>query len=143
MILEIQNDSTLDIPEYSDSGSSGFDFRANINRSLVIPPGKRAIIPTGVHISIPQGYEIQVRSRSGLAIKQGVFVLNSPGTVDSSFKDEICVILFNLGEENFEIKKGDRIAQGVLCKIEQASFKIVDKISREGDRGGGFGHSGI
>lgn len=141
--LKIQNDSKNDLPDYATPGSSGFDLRANVSRTTVLLPGKRAIIPTGLHFDIPVGYELQVRSRSGLAAKNGVFVLNGIGTIDSDYKDEVCVILFNLGEENFEIKPGDRIAQGVIMKIEKVNIISVSEISRDGDRGGGFGSTGV
>lgn len=141
--LEIQNNSKNDLPTYATSGSSGFDLRANVARNQLLPPGKRAIIPTGLHFKIPEGYEMQIRSRSGLAAKSGVFVLNGIGTIDSDYRDEVCVILCNLGEEPFTIKPGDRIAQGVIMKVEHVNFKCVDEVSREIDRKGGFGSTGI
>lgn len=141
--IKIQNDSKNELPDYATPGSSGFDLRANVARPIVLLPGKRAIIPTGLHFDIPEGYELQVRSRSGLAYKYGVFVLNGVGTVDCDFKDEVCVILCNLGDQPFEIKQGDRIAQGVIMKVEKVNITGVDVISRDGDRGGGFGHTGI
>ena len=141
--IKIQNDSKNELPDYATPGSSGFDLRANVARPIVLLPGKRAIIPTGLHFDIPEGYEVQVRSRSGLAYKYGVFVLNGIGTVDQDFKDEVCVILCNLGDQPFEIKQGDRIAQGVIMKVEKVNITGVDVISRDGDRGGGFGHTGI
>ena len=141
--IKIQNDSKHDLPVYATPGSSGFDLRANVARTTMLPPGKRAIVPTGLHFDIPEGYELQVRSRSGLAAKNGVFVLNGIGTIDSDYKDEVCVILFNLGDQPFEIKPGDRIAQGVIMKIEKVNLTKVEEISREGDRGGGLGYTGI
>jgi dUTP pyrophosphatase len=141
--IKVQNDSKNDIPVYATPGSSGFDLRANVARTTVLPPGKRSIIPTGLHFDIPEGYELQVRSRSGLAAREGVFVLNGIGTVDSDFADEVCVILFNLGDNPFEIKPGDRIAQGVIMKVEKVDLVKVEEISRENDRGGGLGHTGI
>lgn len=141
--VKIQNDSKNDLPIYATPGSSGFDLRANVARSTMLLPGKRSIVPTGLHFYLPEGYELQVRSRSGLAFKYGVFVLNGIGTVDSDFKDEVCVILCNLGDQPLEIKPGDRIAQGVIMKVEKVSLTKVDAISRDGDRGGGFGHTGV
>ena len=141
--VKIQNNSKNDLPVYATSGSSGFDLRANVARPTMLFPGKRAIVPTGLHFDIPEGYEIQVRPRSGLAAKFGITVLNTPGTIDSEFADEVCVILINLGEDPFEIKPGDRIAQGILAKVEKAEFTLVPEISKENDRGGGFGHTGI
>lgn len=144
MEVKVQNDSKHDLPMYATPGSSGFDLRANVTRTTMLLPGKRAIIPTGLHFDIPEGYELQVRSRSGLAAKNGIFVLNSPGTVDSDYKDEVLVILFNLGDEPFEIKPGDRIAQGVICKVEKVGALVkVDQIDRNGDRGGGLGSTGV
>lgn len=143
MRVKIQNDSKNDLPVYATPGSAGFDLRANVARSTMLLPGKRAIVPTGLHFDIPEGYEIQVRPRSGLAAKFGVTVLNTPGTIDSDYKDEVCVILVNFGEAPFEIKPGDRIAQGILAKVEKAEFTLVPEISKENDRGGGFGHTGI
>ena len=141
--VKIQNDSKNDLPVYATPGSSGFDLRANVARATMLLPGKRAIVPTGLHFDLPEGYELQVRSRSGLAFKYGVFVLNGIGTVDSDYKDEVCVILCNLGDQPLEIKPGDRIAQGVIMKVEKVSLTKVDAISRDGDRGGGFGHTGV
>ena len=140
--VKVKNTSKNDLPAYATPGSSGFDLRANVSRTSNLLPGKRAIIPTGLYFDIPEGYEIQVRSRSGLAANIGVMVLNSPGTIDSDYKDEILVILCNFGEEPFEITPGARIAQGVLTKVEKVKFTKVDEISRENDRGGGIGHTG-
>lgn len=143
MKMKIQCDSKHDAPSYATPGSSGFDLRCNLARAITLQPGKRAVIPTGLHFDIPEGYEIQVRSRSGLALKNGIFVLNSPGTIDQDYKDEVCIILMNLGEDPFEIKPGDRIAQGVMMKVEKVEFEVVPEISRENNREGGFGHTGI
>ena len=141
--IKIQNDSKHELPVYATPGSSGFDLRANVARPTMLPPGKRAIIPTGLHFDIPEGYELQVRSRSGLAAREGVFVLNGIGTIDADYKDEVLVILFNLGDKPFEIKPGDRIAQGVIMKVEKVKITEVSEISREGDRGGGLGSTGV
>lgn len=131
-------------PTYAHPGDAGFDFRANLDHREVLKPGKRILIPTGIRINLPQGYEIQVRPRSGLALKYGVTVLNTPGTVDSGFEGEIGVILINFGEEDFNINPGDRIAQGVLKEFCTANFVPVPKIERKSNRGeGGYGSSGI
>lgn len=143
MIVKVINKSNNQLPEYKTPGSAGFDFRANIPRSMSILPGRHAIIPTGLYVEIPEGFEIQVRSRSGLAAKNGVLVLNSPGTIDSDYRDEICIILANLGDQPFEINPGDRVAQGVLVKHEKAEFMVVEKLDQDNNRGGGFGHTGI
>ena len=144
MKIRIKNESKNELPKYANPSDSGFDLRANVARSTTILPGRRAIIPTGIHLDIPEGYEIQIRSRSGLAAKHGIFVLNSPGTIDSGYVDEICIILFNLGEENFIIEPGDRIAQAVLMKIEIAELEETEEdIVKDSDRKGGLGHTGI
>ena len=144
MKLIIKNDSKNELPRYANPGDSGFDLRANVARSTSILPGRRAIIPTGIHVDIPEGYEIQVRSRSGLAAKKGVLVLNSPGTVDAGFIDEICVILMNLGDEIFTVEPGDRIAQAVLMKVEHAEIEETqEEIVKDLDRGGGLGSTGV
>lgn len=131
------------LPKYETEGSSGMDLAANINQIVEIPPGESAIIPTGFSISIPKNYEIQIRPRSGLAAKNQITVLNTPGTIDSDYRGELKVILVNLGKENFKIEKGIRIAQMVLCPVVKATLKEVD-ILEETKRGeGGFGSTGV
>ncbi len=139
------NENTPSLPALASAGSAGADLRACIPEEgrRYIPAGGREIIPLGFATSFPQGYEIQVRPRSGLAIKYGITVLNSPGTIDSDFRDEWGVILHNAGNMPFEIKHGDRIAQAVLCKLPEAEYVEVDEICMKDDRGGGFGHSGV
>lgn len=133
---------SMPIPEYQTLESAGFDLCAS--KSVVIKPKTHELIHTGIHLEIPFGYHVEIRSRSGLAAKHGVFVLNSPGTVDSDYTGEICVILFNMGDESFSIEKGDRIAQGVLMKHEIAVFVKEHKVSKKTERGsGGFGSTGI
>lgn len=130
-------------PEYSTIGSSGMDVRASLEVSRIIKPGERMLIPTGLFVEIPIGYEIQVRPRSGLALKKGITVLNTPGTVDSDYRSEIGVILQNNGTEDFLIENGDRIAQLVLCEVPICIWENTLDLS-ETERGkGGFGHSGI
>ena len=130
------------LPKYETSGSSGMDLAANIDANINIDPGKTAIIPTGLALSIPKGFEVQIRPRSGLATKQKISVLNTPGTIDSDYRGEIKVILINLGQEPFKVEKGLRIAQMVVCPIVQAHLKEVDDLS-ETERGkGGFGSTG-
>jgi dUTP pyrophosphatase len=132
----------VSLPKYKTSGSSGMDLAANINANININPGKTAIIPTGLALSIPKGFEVQIRPRSGLATKQKISVLNTPGTIDSDYRGEIKVILINLGQESFKVEKGLRIAQMVVCPIVQAQLKEVDDLS-ETERGkGGFGSTG-
>ena len=130
------------LPKYETNGSSGMDLAANINANIDIDPGKTAIIPTGLALSIPKGFEVQIRPRSGLAAKQKISVLNTPGTIDSDYRGEIKVILINLGQESFKVEKGVRIAQMVVCPIVQAQLKEVDDLN-ETERGkGGFGSTG-
>jgi len=130
------------LPKYETSGSSGMDLAANIKANMNIDPGKTAIIPTGLALSIPKGFEVQIRPRSGLAAKQKISVLNTPGTIDADYRGEIKVILINLGHETFKVEKGLRVAQMVVCPIVQAQFKEVDDLS-ETERGkGGFGSTG-
>ena len=130
------------LPKYETSGSSGMDLAANIKANMNIDPGKTAIIPTGLALSIPKGFEVQIRPRSGLAAKQKISVLNTPGTIDADYRGEIKVILINLGHETFKVEKGLRVAQMVVCPIVQAQLKEVDDLS-ETERGkGGFGSTG-
>ena len=133
----------VSLPKYETSGSSGMDLAANIEQKIEIKPGKSAIIPTGLAVSIPKNFEIQIRPRSGLAAKNQISVLNTPGTIDSDYRGELKVILVNLGKENFKIEKGIRIAQMVLCPVVRATLKEVD-ILEETKRGeGGFGSTGF
>lgn len=133
---------SMPIPEYKTLEAAGFDLCAS--QPVVIQPKTHELIHTGIHLEIPFGYHVEIRSRSGLAAKHGVFVLNSPGTVDSDYTGEICVILCNLGNEPFSIEKGDRIAQGVLMKHEIAVFVKKHKVSKKTERGsGGFGSTGV
>ena len=132
----------VSLPKYETNGSSGMDLAANVDSSIIINPGKSAIIPTGLALSIPKGFEVQIRPRSGLAAKQKISVLNTPGTIDADYRGEIKVILINLGQDSFKVEKGLRIAQMVVCPIVQAQLKEVDDLS-ETDRGkGGFGSTG-
>ena len=132
----------VSLPKYETDGSSGMDLAANIDANINIDPGKTAIIPTGLTLSIPKGFEVQIRPRSGLAAKQKISVLNTPGTIDADYRGEIKVILINLGQDSFKVEKGLRIAQMVVCPVIQAQLKEVNDLS-ETDRGkGGFGSTG-
>ena len=132
----------VSLPKYETSGSSGMDLAANIDANINIDPGKTVIIPTGLALSIPKGFEVQIRPRSGLAAKQKISVLNTPGTIDADYRGEIKVILVNLGQETFKVEKGLRIAQMVVCPVVQAQLKEVDDLN-ETERGkGGFGSTG-
>ena len=132
----------VSLPKYETSGSSGMDLSANIDANINIDPGKTAIIPTGLAISIPKGYEAQIRPRSGLAAKQKISVLNTPGTIDADYRGEIKVILINLGQDSFVVEKGFRIAQMVVCPVVQAQLKEVSDLSVTERGEGGFGSTG-
>lgn len=140
--VKIINQSNNPEPEYATQGSSGMDIRANLEHPLQIQPMERLMVPTGLFVEIPQGYEIQIRPRSGMAIKQGITCLNTPGTIDADYRGEIKVILINLSNEPQIIQSGDRIAQMVLQKVERIEWKKTDQLN-ETDRGsGGFGSTG-
>lgn len=144
--FNFKNESNNPDPEYATSGSSGFDLRANLSQMLVVPVGKRVIVPTGLYFELPEGLEIQVRPRSGLAAKNGVTVLNTPGTIDADYRGELKVILINLGDELFEINHGDRIAQAVIASVigkRVINLNKVSEINEKTERGsGGFGSTG-
>ena len=131
------------IPEYKTRGAAGADICALLDAPLTIPAGSSAMVPTGLFFEIPEGYEVQVRPRSGLAAKNGVTVLNTPGTIDSDYRGEIKVILINLGQADFTVNSGDRIAQMVVAPVTQASFTISDSLSQTERGSGGFGSTGI
>lgn len=145
MLLKVRiiNNSNNPIPAYATEGSSGMDLRANLLEPLTLAPLERMMIPTGIFLEIPQGYEAQVRPRSGLAIKQGLTCLNSPGTIDADYRGELKVILINLSAEHQVISHGDRIAQMVFQKIEIVELESTDQISETARNAGGFGHTGI
>lgn len=143
MKVQIINKSKFKLPQYATPNSAGLDLRANIESPMVLKPMERKLVPTGLFMALPVGYEGQVRPRSGLAIKKGITVLNSPGTVDADYRGEVCVVLVNLSTEDFIIEPGERIAQFVIAKHEQAEWKPVENLD-ETERGkGGFGHSGV
>ncbi|MCK9163789.1 MAG: dUTP diphosphatase, partial [Bacteroidales bacterium] len=138
----IVNKSKHSIPEYATESSAGMDLRANIEESVILKPLERAMITTSIFIELPIGYEAQVRPRSGLAAKNGITVLNTPGTIDADYRGEIKVILVNLSNQDFEIKDGERIAQMIIAKHETIEWEETDSLS-ETERGeGGFGHTG-
>ena len=141
--IQIINKSRHQLPEYATPLSAGVDLRANIDAPIVMPPLGRALVPTGLFMALPKGYEAQVRPRSGMAIKQGVTVLNSPGTIDADYRGEIGVILINLSDAEGKINDGDRIAQMVIGKYEQVVFDEVEKLDETERGSGGFGHTGI
>lgn len=131
------------VPVYKTAGAAGADICAFLEEPVVIKKGSRAIVPTGLFCAIPEGYEIQVRPRSGLAAKNGVTVLNTPGTIDSDYRGEICVILINLGDEDFTVNNGDRIAQLVVAPVTQGIFVKTDKLDETERGAGGFGSTGV
>ena len=144
--INFKNESTNPDPEYATAGSSGFDLRANLKNPITIPAGLREIVPTGLFFELPENFEIQVRPRSGLAAKNGVTVLNTPGTVDADYRGEVKIILINLGQEPFTINHGDRIAQAVVASVTSKNIinlNRVIEISQDTERGaGGFGSTG-
>ena len=143
MIVELLNKSKHPTPSYETKQSAGMDLRANLDEPIVLKPLQRAIVKTGLFMALPTGYEAQVRSRSGLAAKKGITVLNAPGTIDADYRGEIGVILVNLSNEDFEVKDGERIAQLVIAKHEQIEWVQVSELN-ETDRGtGGFGSTGV
>ena len=142
MKVQIINKSKHALPAYATEQSAGVDLRANVNEPITMQPLERKLIPTGLFISLPKGYEAQVRPRSGLAIKKGITVLNSPGTIDADYRCEICVILINLSKEPFVIEDGERIAQMVIARHEQAEWEEVQVLDETERGAGGFGHTG-
>ena len=143
MKIKIVNKSKHPLPEYATPGSAGMDLRANIDVPITLAPGERKLIPTGIYIALPVGYEAQVRPRSGLALKHGITVCNTPGTVDSDWRGPVGVILINLGQEDFVVNDGERIAQMVIAKHERAEWDVVEELD-ETERGeGGYGHTGV
>lgn len=142
MRVKIINKSNNALPAYETASSAGMDLRAFIDADIVLKPFERKLIPTGLYIELPDGYEAQIRPRSGLAIKSGITVLNSPGTIDADYRGEIKVILINLSDTDFTIKSGERICQMVIAKHEKAEFIEVEEISETERGAGGFGHTG-
>lgn len=143
LVKRLRHHHGLDLPSYLSEGASGMDLAAAIDQDLLLRQGERALIPTGLAISLPPGYEAQIRPRSGLALKHGIGLLNSPGTIDSDYRGEIQVILINLGEEPFLVKRGLRIAQMVISQYVPAHFKVVEELDVTLRNEGGFGHTGF
>jgi len=142
MTIKIHNQSSNPLPTYASSSAAGMDLRANLSEPVVLQPFERKLIPTGLFMELPADCEAQVRPRSGLALKHGITVLNSPGTIDADYRGEICVILINLSNEDFVVNDGERIAQMVIARHEQAEIVEVQELT-DTERGtGGFGHTG-
>ncbi len=141
--IKVVNTGHQQLPAYATPQSAGMDLRANIDESIVLKPFERRLISTGLHIALPVGFEAQIRPRSGLALKHGITVLNSPGTVDADYRGEVMVLLINLSQEEFIINDGERIAQMVIARHEQGLMELVDELD-ETERGtGGYGHTGV
>lgn len=140
--VKIVNKSRHDLPQYATPQSAGMDLRANIDAPVVLKPFERKLIPTGLFIELPAGYEAQIRPRSGLALKKGITVLNTPGTIDADYRGEIGVILINLSQEDFVVEDGERICQMVIAAHEQADWVAVDVLGETERGAGGFGHTG-
>lgn len=140
--VRIVNKGRHPLPQYATPHSAGLDLRANLDRSVILEPGQRALIPTGLFLELPEGTEAQVRPRSGLAFKHGITVLNSPGTIDADYRGEVGVLLVNLGQQTFEVKDGERIAQLVVAHYERVALEQVTDLALSERGAGGFGHTG-
>lgn len=143
MKIKVINKSHHSLPQYATPQSAGMDLRANLDEPVTLRPMERRLIPTGLYIALPAGYEAQVRPRSGLALKKGITVLNSPGTVDADYRGEIGVLLINLSQEDFVVNDGERIAQMVIARHEQGEFIAVDVLDETERGAGGYGHTGV
>jgi dUTP pyrophosphatase len=143
MQVKIKNTSQHELPKYETSASAGVDLRANLDTAITLKPLERVLVKTGLFLEIPEGFEAQVRPRSGLALKKGITVLNSPGTVDADYRGEVGVILINLSNEEFVIENGERIAQLVFARVEQANWVNVEILSETARGEGGFGSTGV
>ena len=141
-IKRLRNDRPVHLPQYMTEGSSGMDLFASLEEEVVLEPGERRLIPTGISIAIPEGFEGQIRPRSGLALKNGIGVINGPGTIDADYRGEICVLLINFDPFPFSVRHGDRIAQMVISRVFRAIFEEVDELPPTGRQEGGFGHTG-
>lgn len=132
----------ISLPSYMTPGSAGMDICASVIEPVLIEPGERSLIPTGLRVAVPEGYELQIRPRSGLAVNYGIGILNAPGTIDSDYRGEIKVILINLGREHYTVRRGDRIAQMVLCQVSKAHLDLEESLPETTRSDGGFGHTG-
>ena len=141
--VKVINKGHQPLPAYATSQSAGMDLRANIDESIVLHPMERRLAPTGPHIALPQGFEAQIRPRSGLALKHGITVLNTPGTIDADYRGELMVLLINFSDTDFVINDGERIAQMVVARHEQIEFQLVDELDDTERGAGGYGHTGV
>ena len=143
MIIKIINTSNHPLPAYETLASAGMDLRANINEQMVLKAMERKLVPTGLFMELPLGFEAQIRPRSGLALKHGITVLNSPGTIDADYRGEIKILLINFSDTDFQINNGDRIAQMIISKHEQIAWESVETLSETPRGAGGYGHTGL
>ncbi len=143
MKVKVVNKGRQPLPQYATPQSAGMDLRANLDEPITLNPMERRLIPTGLYIALPEGYEAQVRPRSGLALKKGITVLNSPGTIDADYRGEVGVLLINLSQEPFVVNAGERIAQMVIARHEQGEFVEVDVLDETERGAGGYGHTGV
>ncbi|WP_395626416.1 dUTP diphosphatase [Daejeonella sp.] len=143
MIIKIINTSNHPLPAYETLASAGMDLRANINEQIVLKAMERKLVPTGLFMELPLGFEAQIRPRSGLALKHGITVLNSPGTIDADYRGEIKILLINFSDTDFQINNGDRIAQMIISKHEQIAWESVETLSETPRGAGGYGHTGL
>lgn len=141
--VQIINRGHHALPTYATELSAGMDLRANLTEPIILKSQQRCLVPTGLYMALPEGYEAQVRPRSGLALKKGITVLNSPGTIDADYRGEVCVILVNLSAEDFIIEDGERIAQMVIARHEKVQWEAVEVLSETERGAGGFGHTGV
>lgn len=141
--IKVVNKGHQPLPAYATVQSAGLDLRANLEASVVLKPMERRLVPTGLHIALPEGYEAQVRPRSGLALKHGITVLNTPGTIDADYRGEVMVLLVNFSQDDFVINDGERIAQMVIARYEQAAFEPVELLDDTERGAGGYGHTGV
>ena len=142
MEIKIKSESGIG-PAYETAGSAGMDIRAYLKEPVELLPGQRALIPTGIYLEIPEGYEVQIRARSGLAIKRGIGLVNGIGTIDSDYRGEVKIALINWGDEPFVISNGERVAQMVAARYEKVEFTVADELSETERGSGGFGHTGV
>ena len=142
MKIKIVNRSKHQLPAYETEASAGMDLRANLSKDIILKPLERYLVPTGLFIELPVGYEAQIRPRSGLAVKHGISLLNTPGTIDADYRGEIKIILVNLSNEDFVVKDGERIAQMIISKVEKARWIEVEELQETQRGAGGFGHTG-
>ncbi len=142
-IKRLKDDQSVSLPQYMTEGSSGMDLFASLEEEVTLEPGERRLIPTGICVAIPEGFEGQVRPRSGLAVRNGIGIINAPGTIDADYRGEIAVLVINFGKESFTLHRGDRIAQLVISRVFRAIWEEVEELPPTLRQGGGFGHTGV